>query len=52
MNVSTRCTSSLLTFPAGTFPGQRIRHGARFEPSSEVDPIQPDGADNSILRPA
>ena len=31
--MSTRCTSSLLTFPAGTFPGQWMMHGARFAPA-------------------
>src|SRR5271157_5972626 len=36
VNQSTECTSSLLTLPAGTLPGQRMMHGARFDPSSEV----------------
>jgi hypothetical protein len=36
VNVSTSCTSSLLTLPAGTLPGQGMIHGARLEPSSEV----------------
>ena len=34
---STWWTSSLLTLPAGTLPGQRTMHGVRFEPSSEVN---------------
>ena len=34
---STTCTISLLTFPAGTFPGQRMMQGVRFDPSREVN---------------
>ena len=37
VNQSTSCTSSLLTLPAGTLPGQRTMHGVRLEPSSEVN---------------
>ena len=34
---STTCTISLLTFPAGTFPGQRMMQGVRFDPSRDVN---------------
>ena len=43
---STSCTISLLTLPAGTFPGQRTRHGVRLEPSSEVNSPPRQGPEN------
>ena len=46
VNMSTSCTSSLLTLPAGTLPGQRMMHGVRFEPSSEVNSEPRHGPEN------
>ena len=36
VNMSVTCTISLLSTPAGTWPGQRIRNGVRMPPSAEL----------------
>ena len=48
---STACTSSLLTFPAGTFPGQRTMQGVRFDPSSVVNKLPRHGPANPFHTP-